>query len=195
MTDERGDLDVLRPAEHDLCRVAPRGGACIALAAHPEHLRNMGIVDRLFRRRQHFDMATVDAPMALLRVFTEAPGSLFPWHGCQRLVGLGTVLLDGQQIVGAMLLDDAGGGVAGGVQRIEGEQRAADGDHLQQCSDRRKLAIVVVKVETRQRHPGGVLDQRRCLVAQRAVAIGTANPLAVGGQRLPLLLMRPWCPW
>ena len=30
MTDERGDLDVLRSAEHDLCRVAPRGGACIA---------------------------------------------------------------------------------------------------------------------------------------------------------------------
>ena len=95
-----------------------------------------------------------------------------------------------------MLLDDAGGGVAGGVQRIEGEQRAADGDHLQQRSDRRELAIVVVKVETRQRHPGGVLDQRRGLVAQRAVAIGTANPLAVGGQRLPLLLLsrrrQPW---
>ena len=65
-----------------------------------------------------------------------------------------------------MLLDDAGGGVAGGVQRIEGEQRAADGDHLQQCSDRRELAILVVKVEAGQRHPGGVLEQRRGLVAQ-----------------------------
>ena len=28
--DERGDLGRMRPAEHDMCRVAPRGSACIA---------------------------------------------------------------------------------------------------------------------------------------------------------------------
>ena len=51
----------------------------------------------------------------LLASFLKRPPSLFPRHGCQCLVGLGTVLLDGHQIVGATLFDDAGGGVAGGV--------------------------------------------------------------------------------
>ena len=96
--------------------------------------------------------------------------------------------LDGQQIVGTVLRDDAGSHLARGVQRIEGDQRAGDGGYLQQCADRRQLAIPVMKVEARQRHATAVLDQRRSLVAHRAVAIGAANPLAVGRQRLPLRL-------
>ena len=88
-----------------------------------------------------------------------------------------------------MLIDDAGSHLAGGVQRIEGDQRAGDGSCLQQCADRRQLAMLVMKVEARQRHAAAVLDQRRSLVAHRAVAIGAANPLAVGRQRLPLRLL------
>ena len=87
-----------------------------------------------------------------------------------------------------MLLDDTDGGVASGVQRIQGDHCATDRNHLQQCPDRRQFAVLIVKVEARDRHAGAVLDQRRGLVAHRAVAIGAANPLAVGRQCLPLLL-------
>ena len=112
-----------------------------ALATYPEHLRDVSKVERLLERCQHFDMTPVDPPMALQWIFTEASGGLFPGHGSECLVGLGTVPLGGQKIVGTMLLDDADGGVASGVQRIEGKHRATDRNHLQQCPDRRQFAV------------------------------------------------------
>ena len=158
-----------------------------ALAPYPEHLRDVGKVERLLERGEHFDMAPVDTPMALLQVLGEAPGSVVPRHGSECLEGLRTVPLDGQEIVGVMLLDDADGGVACRVQRIQGDHLTTDRNYLQQCPYRRQFAVLVVKVEARDRHAGGVLDQRRGLVAHRAVAIGAPYrlPSAASACRWP----------
>ncbi len=45
-----------------------------------------------------------------------------------------------------MLLDDAGGHLAGGVQRIDGEQGASDRGYVQQRPHRCPFAVAVVKV-------------------------------------------------
>ena len=112
----------------------------VTLAPYPEHLRDMGKVERLVERGEDWNMAPVDTSMALLRVLGEAPVSVLPRHGSECLEGLRTVPLDGQEIVGGMLLDDTDGGVACRVQRIQGDHRTTDRNYLQQCPNRCQFA-------------------------------------------------------
>ena len=107
-----------------------------------------------------------------------------PVQRAQRRACLGAVALDGEQIVGAVDVDNRAFGVVGGVQRIEGNQAPAHVDILQQRLRGGNLAALVTAAAAGERAPV-VGDQRDRLEvhARAAMAVGAADALAVGGER------------
>ena len=120
----------------------------------------------------------------LLRHVGEAPLRIpFPVRRLQGLEGLGSIALHGEQVVGAVRAHDRIRGVAGCVQRVHGDDRAADFDVFQHGEHRSRLPAFVMA------HPAGDRDavlkghQCRGLVVHLAAAVHAVDPLAVRGQR------------
>ena len=123
--------------------------------------------------------------MALLRIGDVMPdGRGIPVEGGERREHLGAVALDGEQIVGAVRLDDRPLGVSGGVQGVQGDQAAAHIDILQQRPGRGDLAPLVAAAAARE-GMAGVGHQRHRLemgVVAR-MAVGAADALAIRRER------------
>ena len=123
--------------------------------------------------------------MALLwRCAVMAHARRVPVQRAQRRACLRAIALDGEQIVGAVDVDNRAFGVVGGVQRIEGNQAPAHVDVLQQRLRGGNLAALVTAAAAGERAPV-VGDQRHGFEvhARAAIAVGAADALAVGGER------------
>ena len=168
------------------------GGGAVAplphvgpLAGDAEDLGNVGVVEEVSGRGQDGNGALLDAPVRLAVRFLEVAGRVpLPVDGAEELVGFGGVLLDGHQIVGGVGGDDEVGGLARGVQRIDGEQAPRDRHLLEQGAHGRGLAALLVEAEGRDRQPGVVRDQGRRFVPGGGVAVGAADAFAVDRERL-----------
>ena len=155
----------------------------VAVADDPKHLLDLRVVEHAGLGFHGLDVALLDAAMALAGLLAEARrGGLIPVDGVQRCVGLGSVALDRQQIMGAVAVQDGGGRVTGGVQSIEGDHRTADVDLLQEGSDGSDLTTLVGEDAAADRLLVVVADQGHGLVLGLALAVGAAQALAIGGQ-------------
>ena len=106
--------------------VAPVAGVGPA-AGDAEDLGDVGVVEEAWERGQDVDGALLDAPVGLADGFLEVAGRVpLPVEGAEELVGLGGVFLDGHQVVGVVGGDEEAGGLARGVERIDGEQPPRD---------------------------------------------------------------------
>ena len=105
--------------------------------------------------------------------------------------GVGAVRLDRQHVVRAVRLDDGPRGVAGRVQRVQGEHAAAQIDVLQQGAQRGGLAALVAAAEARD-GTAGVGDQGHRLEVRGVVGVPVraADALAVRGQRRHVRVLR-----
>ena len=147
------------------------------------HLLDLRVVEHAGHGFHGLDVALLDAAMALGELLAEARrGVLIPVDGVERCVGLGSVALDRQQIVGVVAVQDGGGGVAGGVQSIEGDHRTADVGVLEEGEDGRDLTTGVGEDAAADRLLVVVADQGHGLVLGVALAVGAAQALAIGGQ-------------
>ena len=168
------------------------GGGAVAtlprvgpLAGDAEDLGDVGVVDEALGRGQDGDGALLDAPVRLADRFPEVAGRVpLPVEGAEELVGFGGVLLDGHQVVGGVGGDDEAGGLARGVQRIDGEQMPRDRHLFEQGAHGCGLAALLVEAEGRDRQPRVVRDQGCRFVPGGGVAVGAANALAIDRDRL-----------
>ena len=88
------------------------------------------------------DVARPDAAVCLDGlVGVAAHGGGVPVHRGELRERVGAVLLDGQNMVGAVHPDDAAHGVAGGVQGVEREHAAGGVDALKECQEFRVRAV------------------------------------------------------
>ena len=159
----------------------PAGLRVGALAQDAERLAGVGEGrERVRQQVAGGDAARLDAPVRLDGlVGMAAHGAGVPVDGGELREGVGAVRLDRQHVVGAVRLDDGARGVAGGVQRVEGEHAAAQVDILEQRAQRRRLAALVAATAAGER-PAAVRDQGDGLEvhAVRRVAVRAADPHA-----------------
>ena len=122
--------------------------------------------------------------MGLGGLFLEVSARVaFPVDGGEVRVGLGRVVLDGHEPVGAVCLGDGACGVSVHVERVDGDDAAVDGDLLEQHLHGGDFAALVVEGTVCERRAGCVVDHRRGLVVVFAVAVGTADAFSVDRDR------------
>ena len=110
--------------------------AGLEVLSHPgdaEHLLQLGEGEQAFERSDAFDGAGVEATVErFLGPVGEPPLRVALPVGLQQgLMGLGSIALDREQVVGPLHPHDGIGGVVRGVQRIHGDHGAADADVFQ----------------------------------------------------------------
>ena len=155
------------------------------LAEDAENLSDGRVVDQTGQGLQHLDPAFLDAAMGLVVVFREVGSGIpVPIDGLRSLEGLRGVALDREEVVRPVAAANGQGGVPGGVQGVQRDHRTPDIDILQQGADRRDLAPLFVVDAAGDGHGIGVTDQGDGLVVRLLVAVGAAQALAVGGQRV-----------
>jgi hypothetical protein len=136
---------------------------------------------------EHLDRAGLGAAVADLPVPQSA--DLAPGQPGQRAAQRGLVGLDGEQVVGAAVVQVVGVGALA-VQRVRGDhdtaqvidgvQRRGEGGHL----------VCAVHLDLRQRQVIGVVEDRDQLGLPPALVAGAAQRLAVHGQHRPVLITR-----
>ena len=157
----------------------------LALPGNAEHLLHVGEREQAVERGDAFDGAGVEATVErLLGSVGETPlGVALPVGLQQGLMGLGSIALDREQVVGAVGPHDGIGSVAGRVQRIHGDHGAAEVDVFQHREHRRVLPARFVADPAGHRHGLRMGDQRHGFVMHVPVAVHAVDPLAVRRQR------------
>ena len=125
-----------------------------------------------------------DAPMGAGEILLEeAAGIALPVDAAQGAEGLRRVALDGKDVIGAAAPMDHLGGLAGGMQCIDGDHLAGNVAPLQEVDGGRPLAAIIAEVHQCKGCAGAVFDQGHGLVMILAIPVGAPDTLAIGGQR------------